>query len=153
MSNLTTGPANGLKQRGVNIPVNMAPQAFLGQGLAFPFRMNHQGGLELSAAEQNIRESIWTILLTHVGERVTRPSFGCRLTELTFAPLNAETLMLMRIWVQEALEEWEPRIAIDQVQAIPHHATGRVDIVLRYKLHTTHQQRSLVYPFYLQKSE
>lgn len=133
--------------------VNLASQpsrAYLGQGFAFPLGVSQQGGLALSAAEQSVRESIWLILLTEPGERLYRPDFGCRLSELAFAPINSETLMLMRIWVQEALEQWEPRIELDEVLARPEPEQGVVYLIVNYRLRPTYERQSLVYPFYLQ---
>jgi phage baseplate assembly protein W len=124
--------------------------AHLGQGFAFPMGINQQGGLALSAEGQSVRESIWLILLTEPGERLYRPDFGSRLSELAFAPINAETLMLMRIWVQEALEQWEPRIELEEVLARPQAKQGVVFLVITYRLKTTYERQSLVYPFYLQ---
>ncbi|MEM6254115.1 MAG: GPW/gp25 family protein [Cyanobacteria bacterium P01_D01_bin.156] len=122
----------------------------LGQGFAFPLGIGQQGCLTLSAEEQSVRESVWLILLTEPGERLYRPEFGCRLSELAFAPINSETLMLMRIWVQEALERWEPRIILEEVQARPQVEQGIVYLIINYRLKTTYEQQSLVYPFYLQ---
>ncbi|MEO0987705.1 MAG: GPW/gp25 family protein [Cyanobacteria bacterium J06639_14] len=124
--------------------------AHLGQGFAFPLGISQRGGMTLSAEGQSVRESIWLILLTEPGERLYRPDFGCRLSELAFAPINAETLMLMRIWVQEALEEWEPRIDLESVLARPRVDQGAVYLIINYRLKTTYQRQSLVYPFYLQ---
>jgi phage baseplate assembly protein W len=136
--------------------VNLASRRsrpFLGQGLSFPLGINSQGGLSLSNEDKSIIESIWIILLTDVGERLYRPDFGCRLSELSFAPINSETLMLMRIFVQEALEQWEPRIIVEQVLARPDADAGRVDLVIQYRVHDRYDRRSLVYPFYLQSPE
>ena len=133
--------------------VNLATRrqlAYLGQGFAFPLGINQQGSLALSAEGQSIRESIWLSLLTEPGERLYRPDFGCRLSELAFAPINTETLMLMRIWVQEALEQWEPRIDLEEVLARPNLNQGIVYIVINYRLKTRYERQSLVYPFYLQ---
>ncbi|MGC9526907.1 MAG: GPW/gp25 family protein [Limnospira sp.] len=127
------------------------PPTYLGQGFAFPLEINQQGNWALSAGDRNVRESILLILMTDLGERLNRPDFGCRLSELSFAPINSETLMLMRIYVREALEQWEPRIIVDDVLAIPDGGGGRVDLVINYRLKPTHDRRSLVYPFYLQQ--
>ena len=127
-----------------------SPRTHLGQGLAFPLGISSQGGLMLSTAGQSVRESIWLILLTEPGERLYRPEFGCRLSELSFAPINAETLMLMRIWVKEALERWEPRIELEDVLARPQSDKGTVFLVINYRLKSTYERQSLVYPFYLQ---
>jgi uncharacterized protein len=128
-------------------------EAHLGQGLAFPLRTTVQGSLQLSAAGQNLAESIRVLLRTRVGERVYRPDYGCRLAELTFAPMNTDTLLLIRLNVQEALERWEPRIVLEQVLTDPDPTLGRVDIVIHYRAKDSHQRRSLVYPFYLMPPE
>lgn len=135
----------------VNLANRRFSRPYLGQGLRFPLQVNKQGNLDLSIEENSVRESIYIILLTQLGERVYRPDFGCRLSELTFAPMNSETLMLMRIYVRQALEMWEPRIILNEVLAEPDAAEGRVNILISYRLQESHEQRSIVYPFYLQQ--
>lgn len=127
----------------------MARRAYLGTGLTFPLQINVQGGLHLSSDHQDVREAIWIILRTELGERVYRPNFGCRLSELTFAPLNTRTLFLIKLYVQEALEIWEPRIELDEVIVDPDPVAGRVDIQIEYRLKENYEYGSLVYPFYL----
>ena len=127
--------------------------AHIGQGWAFPMRTTVQGGLQLSAADQNLMESIRVLLRTRLGERVCRPEYGCRLAEMTFATMNTDTLLLIRLHVQEALDRWEPRIVVEQVLAEADPETGRVNIVILYRAKDTHQRRSLVYPFYLMPPE
>ncbi|MEB3288793.1 MAG: GPW/gp25 family protein [Leptolyngbya sp.] len=130
-----------------------APAAHVGRGWAFPVRTTVQGGFSLSAGEQNLMESIRLLLQTRIGERVYRPEYGCRLAEMTFAPMNTDTLLLIRLHVQEALDRWEPRIVLEQVLAEPDLENGRVNIVILYQAKETHQRRSLVYPFYLMPPE
>jgi uncharacterized protein len=48
-------------------------RSYLGQGLAFPLQLSVQGGLQLSSAAQKVKESIWIILRTSLGERMYRP--------------------------------------------------------------------------------
>ncbi len=127
--------------------------AHLGQGIAFPIRTTVQGRLQLSQAEQNLAESIRILLRTRPGERVYRPDYGCHLSDLTFMPMNTDTLLLIRLHVQDALAAWEPRIVLDQVLAEPDPAHGRVDITIHYRARNSHQRRSLVYPFYLMSPE
>ncbi len=43
---------------------------YLGTGWAFPLRLSLQGGIQLSSEAQKVKESIWIILRTGVGERV-----------------------------------------------------------------------------------
>jgi phage baseplate assembly protein W len=121
----------------------------LGQGISFPLRVNVQGSLQLSATTRNIEESIQIILRTQLGERVYRPDFGSRLSELTFAPMNTQTLLMLRLHVQEALTKWEPRIVVDDVRTDPDPMRGRVDLTIVYYPRDSHETRSIVYPFYL----
>jgi uncharacterized protein len=122
---------------------------YLGKGLAFPLQLNLQGGLQLSSAAQKVKESIWIILRTSLGERVYRPDFGSRLSELVFEPLNSSTMIQIRLYVIEALEIWEPRIEIDRVETEPDPVRGRVDIIVNYRLKDYPDPHSFVYPFYL----
>ena len=126
---------------------------YIGKGVGFPLRTNIQGSLQLSAEERNLEESIALILRTSLGERVYRPDFGSRLSELVFAPLNTQTLLLLRLYVEEALEAWEPRITLEEVLADPDPVRGRVDITILYRLKDYYDIRSLVYPFYLMPAE
>jgi uncharacterized protein len=125
-------------------------QAYIGEGWAFPLGVSVQGNLQISSINQNIEESMRIILQTRLGERVYRPDFGSRLEELIFAPMNTQTLLLARLYTQEALEKWEPRIVVDGVYAEPDPVRGRVDIRIEYHPKDSHEDRSLVYPFYLQ---
>jgi uncharacterized protein len=133
--------------------INEQPPEYLGTGLSFPLQSNVQGGLKLSSAAQKVKESIWLILRTDLGERVYRPNFGCRLSELAFAPLNNDTLLRIRLYVLEALQTWEPRIEVDEVRADPDAATGRVNIIIDYRLKSYPDPYSFVYPFYLVSEE
>ena len=126
---------------------------YIGAGLGFPLQVNVQGGMQLSTGTPNIEESIVIILRTDLGERVYRPNFGSRLSELVFEPMNVQTLMLIRLYVEQALEMWEPRIILKEVRADPDPIRGRVDIEIVYQPKNSLDTRSLVYPFYLALEE
>ncbi len=126
---------------------------YLGQGVSFPMRISKQGNLTLSREVDNIEESILIILLTEPGERLYRPDFGCRIHQLAFAPLNSETLMLMKIWVKEALERWESRIEVDNIITQPINVEGQVNIAIHYRVKNSYDRRSLIYPFFIKKEK
>ncbi len=122
---------------------------FIGRGWGFPPAPDGRGGIGLVAGERNIEQAIQIILETPIGQRVMRPTFGSRLHELVFAPLNAETLGLAETYVQEALRFWEPRIELLDVVARPHpDRPGTLQIEISYRIKATNDERSLVYPFY-----
>jgi len=122
---------------------------YIGAGLAFPIATNVQGSLQLSDGVTNLEESIRIILSTKLGERVYRPNFGSRLSELVFEPMNVQTLLLIRLYVREALEMWEPRITLIDIITEPDPIRGQVNIDIVYQPKESYDTRSMVYPFYL----
>lgn len=127
---------------------------FLGQGLVFPLQVNPRGEIALARGELDIQQSIKIILGTMPGERVMRPEFGCRIHELVFAPRDAATEGLAIYYVEQALGRWEPRIELQEVNVLddPHH-DGAMLIEIKYRIKATHDERSIVYPFYLSGEE
>ena len=122
----------------------------VGRGWAFPPQIGMQGGLALTSPQNEIEQAIRVILSTSPGERVMRPSFGCRLHELVFDPNNSYTAARARRYVEEALGMWEPRVTVNEVtvRADPDEAS-RLLIEISYDVKASHDRRSLVYPFYL----
>ena len=121
----------------------------LGSGWAFPPTVDARGRIALARQERDVEEAIMMILLTPVGQRVMRPEFGCRIHDLIFAPNDATTTGLARYYVQDALAMWEPRIDVQEVRVVPDpQNTGRMLIDIRYEVKATHDERSLVFPFY-----
>ena len=78
-------------------------QEIIGRGWSFPPRIDAQGGLALTHVRTEIEQAIFIILSTSPGQRVMRPTFGCRLHELVFAPNNSHTVAQARRYVEEAL--------------------------------------------------
>ena len=130
--------------------VNFKSKEFLGQGLAFPLQVNARGEIALVSGEHDIEQSIGVILGTRPGERVMRPEFGCRASELLFEPRNSATETLMQQYVEEALRRWEPRIDVQWVRVLTDNAQdGAVVVEVNYLVKATHDERSIVYPFFL----
>lgn len=124
---------------------------FLGRGWAFPVDTDSSGAIELAEGEADIRQAIRLILATAPGERVMRPEFGCGIHDYTFAAIDTTTLTMIAREVRDALERWEPRIEVLDVEsALAEGATGRLEIEIRYRVRQTNNEFNLVYPFYLE---
>jgi uncharacterized protein len=123
---------------------------YIGAGFAFPIDVNVQGSVQLSNNTPNLEESIIIILGTKLGDRLYRPNFGSRLSELVFEPMNTKTLLMIRLYVEEALEMWEPRIIINKIVTSPDPTIGLVEIGILYTPKDSYDTRSMVYPFHLQ---
>lgn len=127
---------------------------FLGQGLAFPLQVNPRGEIALVGGERDIEQSIRIVLETMPGERVMRPDFGCRMWELVFAPRDPTTEGLLIHYVEQALARWEPRIEVSEVKVSDDPVQdGAVLIEINYTIKATHDERSIVHPFYIQVEE
>lgn len=128
----------------------------VGRGWGFEVGVDPTGGIRLSSDQTEIEEAIAIIIGTSPGERAMRPTFGCRIHDLVFAPNNAETLGLARRYVEQALGMWEPRIEVETIDVtadIAEADRGRLNIELTYSIRGTKDVRSLVYPFYLIENE
>ena len=131
-------------------PNQIRDREFLGQGLNFPMQYDPRGGIALATGERDIEQAIRIILGTLPGERKMRPEFGCNVQQFLFEPLNAETEGRIEQTVRDALMYWEPRVTVQDVVAYTdpeNDGTALVEIV--YEINISHNQRSIVYPFYI----
>ncbi len=124
-------------------------EAVYGRGLSHPFRLGVTG-LSESGGVTKVEESMRVILGTQYGERVMRPTFGCNLRSLAFAPNNAATANLARYYVAEGLARWEPRIEVLDVAVENDNRAAQLLITVTYRLRLTQDVHNLVYPFYLE---
>ena len=128
----------------------MKQNMMIGTGWAFPPGVNKQGGMALASGRSEIEQAIQIILMTTPGQRLMRPNFGSRLTELVFAPNNSQTAVLAQRFVQAALGMWEPRITVNDVTAYPDPNRNQCLLIeIHYEIKKTQDKRSLVFPFYL----
>ena len=124
---------------------------FLGVGWAAPVQLDEEGQILMAAYEESVRQAIWMILGTARGERVMRPTFGCGIHDLIFAPNSAGTAGRVATEVRQALLQWEPRIDLQTVAvATDKREPTRLLIEIKYKVRATNNQFNLVYPFYLE---
>lgn len=123
---------------------------FIGAGWAFPLGTDATGGVALVARDREIEQAIRLILGTARGERPMRPEFGCRIHDHVFGPANGATAGQIAYDVREALERWEPRIAVQTVgvsfDAVEH---GRLYVDVGYVVEDSNDPRNLVFPFYV----
>lgn len=123
---------------------------FIGQGWAFPVRVNARGDLDWSSGAQSIEQAIWLILATPRRSRVMEPEFGCGLHDYVFAPNNANTRAVITAEVRSALIRWEPRIDVLAVKAEPQiDAPNTLLIEADYRIRSNNAVRNIVYPFFL----
>ncbi len=124
--------------------------SFVGQGFFWPMQVDHTGSIRLTEGATDIDAAMQVVLATAPGERVMRSQFGCRIWDLLFEPVTANVLGLMAQAVRDALAQWEPRVEVEQVNAVPDaRDSALVMITIEYRVKATNDRRNLVYPFYV----
>jgi phage baseplate assembly protein W len=124
--------------------------SFVGRGFRWPLGVDHTGSIGLTNGVPDIDRSIELVLMTAPGERLMRPKFGCRIWDLLFEPVTGNLLGLMSQAVRQALEQWEPRITVEEVEPKPDPDNpSLVHIAIAYRVRATNDRRNLVYPFYV----
>ena len=91
-------------------------RTFLGNGWSFPLALDKDGTPTLMFAyEENIRQSLWTLLSTSPGERVHRYDYGCPIRRYAFEVMDIATQTLLRDDLERAVVLFEPRVDLNRV--------------------------------------
>jgi phage baseplate assembly protein W len=127
---------------------------FVGAGWCYPLATDAAGGIALVTQDREIEQAIRLILGTARGERPMRPEFGCRIHDHVFGQASAATAGQIAFDVREALERWEPRIEVTEVQVGFESAqSGMLYVDIGYVLRGLNDPRNLVFPFYVIPAE
>ncbi len=121
----------------------MDTKHLLGRSIRFPPRIVN-GQLAWSEGEENIRESIYIILMTELRERIERPNFGTGLGSLLFEANVLSTHQQMQVQITQALQRWERRIRLVSVTVSSHPTEPQEAVItLVYRLVATNIQEEL----------
>src|SRR5437868_4000507 len=93
----------------------MDPGLLFGRGIAFPPRINAEGRMAWSVGEENVRDAIRILLMTRPGERLFIPDMGAGLDRMLYEPNNVSTHQSIKDRITRTLQQWEPRVGIDNV--------------------------------------
>jgi phage baseplate assembly protein W len=85
--------------------------------LSWPLLDGVEGGsLRWTPGNQSLRECMINILLTRPGERLMRPEFGAGIRNFIHYPNDETTRALIADAARRALDRWEPRVQVEDVQ-------------------------------------
>ena len=128
-----------------------ANRTFLGKGFTFPPAVDPATGRFLMATDDDdIRQAIYLILMTNVGERPMEPEFGCDIADYIFDLPDARAKHAMEDSIYTALLRWEPRIDNIEVEVQDRRVNGAVYIEISYTVRSTNNPVNLVFPYYLE---
>ena len=115
-----------------------------GRGMSFPPRVGDDGRIAWSEGETNIREMIQVILLTQERERLNLPTFGAGLQQYLFEPNTVATRFQVQDRITKALQLWEPRISLTDVNVEQDPDDAQVAIAtIEYKLVATQVKETI----------
>lgn len=130
------------------MPIRKPPPsaAHLGQGVAYPMRVEASGRLALSWGAQSVEDAMSAIVQTVRGERVMQPDNGAAAG--LFEPVDDATEM--RLSIQEVVAEHEPRVNPDSIDVEIRRVTsdGKVDVQVTYQIVGEAGDRVLTFPYW-----
>jgi uncharacterized protein len=131
------------------VSTGIGPADFAGAGWSFPLGFEPSGAVAVARGEEKIEQAMRLILSTYPGERPMRPAWGSTLRDHVFGGTGPDNVAAIAHEVRSALELWEPRAAVADVQVYPEpDQDGLLYIEIRYQVLATNSPRNLVFPFY-----
>lgn len=126
----------------------------LGSGWAFPPRWeqdkNGAAAVAQSDGAAHVREAIRVLLRTEIGSRVMRPTFGVGVERYVFEPRTGDVCHRLASAVERALLLWEPRVIVDETEAVPSgEAEDRIDVRIVYRTDRHSRPDNIVLPFWV----
>ncbi len=87
--------------------------------------------------ENAIAQSIMSLLLTAHYERPFNPDLGSNLKKFLFEPVDDVTTSLIQDSIYQTLENFEPRIIIQEVVAVPNFDLQQYDVSVTFFVQNT----------------
>lgn len=118
---------------------------FLGRDTQFPI----QGKFRAVRGIDTVVQDLQILIATVPGERVQRPTYGCRL--YTRAWSNIDDVARDGLSdIREAVEQFEPRVELISVEARINRDIGRLDFRVLFRIIDSNVVGNLVFPFQTQ---
>lgn|ERR1019366_2573908 len=123
---------------------------YIGTGWSFPPAFDRlRGEVAMVETVEEINQSLWILLNTAKGERVMLPDYGCDLRVMLFESLNTNTITLIKDMIQDAINLYESRIEVLQIQILTDSINeGKIEVAVNYRIRSTNSRYNIVFPFY-----
>ena len=130
------------------------PPDFLGTGWTFPPTFDrHVAAVHMSSDELNIRQCLWVLFSTSIGERIMQATYGSSLGLRVFDDLTTTVINAICSNIRKAVLDWEPRIEVLTIDITEMASSdGRLAISIDYLVRRTNSRSNLVFPFYLSEA-
>jgi hypothetical protein len=128
----------------------MEEKEFMGKGMKFPPQIDEATGrFKVSSGAENIKESVYLILMTQKTERWIRPEYGSNIMNYTFLDTNSTMLNLMAMEITDDIILNEPRVKNVEVNIDALSKEGYLLVHIDYTIREDNTKDNIVFPFYL----
>lgn len=120
------------------------------KGMKFPPQIDEATGrFKVSTGAENIKESIYLILMTQKTERWLRSGFGSNILNYTFMDTGSTMLNIMSRELLEDISSNEPRVTDINIRMDTASKEGCLLVYVDYTIKENNQRDEIIFPFYL----
>ena len=99
--------------------------------------------------EKSVSQSLKNLILTNLGERLFQPFVGSNVNSVLFENNTANTLSDLEFYIQNTIENNEPRVNLIQVLINSDYSENGISITLIYNL--IHHPEPVSFSFFLKR--
>ena len=115
------------------MPLERVSQGF--KDISMSFQSNPLNNDLIGLKNENaIARSIKNIVFTVPGEKFFNENFGSDISEVLFENINDVSASAIEDQITLSIENYEPRVELIDVQAIPNYDNNQFDAVITYKI-------------------
>ena len=115
------------------MPIERVSQGF--KDISMTFQSNPLNDDLIAIKNENaIARSLRNIVFTTPGEKFFNESFGSRITESLFENIDDITATVIVDEIRESINNYEPRVEVDDVKAFPDYENNSFDVTITYEI-------------------
>ena len=115
------------------MPLERVSQGFKDISMTFQYNPLNNDLVALKN-ENAIARSIRNIIFTLPGEKFFNPNFGSRINRSLFENIDEFSANTIQDEIDSSLRNYEPRIILDLVTAIPNYDNNGFDVTISYRI-------------------
>lgn len=113
------------------MPLERVSQSF--KDVSMSFKVNPLNNDLVALKNTNaIARSVRNIILTSPGEKFFNPDFGSNVSKLLFENLDEVTALAIRDEIETAINNYEPRVSLIDVEVTPDFDNNSLDAKIKY---------------------
>ena len=115
------------------MPLERVSQSFKDVSMSFKVNPLNDDLVALKNANA-IARSVRNIILTSPGEKFFNPDFGSNVSKLLFENLDEVTALAIRDEIETAINNYEPRVSLIDVEVTPDFDGNSLDAKIKYRI-------------------